>query len=402
MKEEQTDMKNKFWTARYAAINIFYFAGYCAIHAYASVFLLSKGFSNSTIGIILAIANITSVLIQPVIAGIIDKAGKVTNRNTIMGTLVIMALMALMMAFVNTSVIIFLSFAMCYMLQMMVQPIIIALNFEYQKKGCVINFGLARGLGSCGFAAISPVIGTWVAAKGEHVIPWVFIATLAVCFIFTATFVKDSSDVSEEQNDSETEETANNNLIDFVKTYPKFIVYVISIACFFFGHNSINDYLIQIIRPLGANEATMGYMVSMAAFLELPTMAVFVYLARKIDCGILLKFSGIMFLVKISIMLLATNIPVAFISMACQMFAYALYIPANAYYATKIMKKNDQVKGQAISSAAITLGGTFSGLVCGRVLDVAGPHTMLLVATIVSVVGVVLVLLSVEKVGKEI
>ena len=43
-----------------------------------------------------------------------------------------------------------------------------------------------------------------------------------------------------------------------------------------------------------------------------------------------------MFLVKISIMLLATNIPVAFISMACQMFAYALYIPANAYYATKM------------------------------------------------------------------
>ena len=396
------NIKNRFWTARYAAINIFFFAGYSAIHAYASVFLLSKGFSNSTIGIILALANITSVLVQPVVAAFIDKGGRVTNRNTIITTILLMAAMALLMAFVNVMAVVFLAFAMCYMLQMMIQPIIVALDFEYEKRGCRINFGLARGLGSCGFAAISPIIGVWVTNIGPHIIPYVFIGTLLVCLFFTATFVTDNSDTTVTKDSDEAEAAANNNLIDFVKTYPKFIVYVIAIACFFFGHNTINDYLIQIIRPLGANETTMGYMVSMAAFLELPTMAVFVYLAKKIDCGILLKFAGVMFFVKIGIMLLATNIPMAFISMACQMFAYALYIPANAYYATKVMMKNDQVKGQAVSSAAITLGGTFSGLICGRILDSSGAHTMLLVATIVSAVGVALILFSVEKVGRKV
>ena len=50
----------KFWTLRYIIINATYFAVYSGIHAYASVFLLEKGFSNTLIGITLALANISA------------------------------------------------------------------------------------------------------------------------------------------------------------------------------------------------------------------------------------------------------------------------------------------------------------------------------------------------------
>ena len=51
----------KFWTLRYIIINATYFAVYSGIHAYASVFLLEKGFSNTLIGITLALANILAI-----------------------------------------------------------------------------------------------------------------------------------------------------------------------------------------------------------------------------------------------------------------------------------------------------------------------------------------------------
>ena len=54
----------KYWTLRYIIINATYFAVYSGIHAYASVFLLEKGFSNTLIGITLALANILSVILQ--------------------------------------------------------------------------------------------------------------------------------------------------------------------------------------------------------------------------------------------------------------------------------------------------------------------------------------------------
>ena len=53
------------WTLRYSLINITYFAAFCTIHAYAAVYLLANGFSNTQVGILLAVANIVSAVFQP-------------------------------------------------------------------------------------------------------------------------------------------------------------------------------------------------------------------------------------------------------------------------------------------------------------------------------------------------
>ena len=72
------------WTIRYTLINATYFSAFCTIHACAAVFLLGNGFSNTEVGVLLALANIVSAIAQPVIAGIIDKQGALTNRRFIL------------------------------------------------------------------------------------------------------------------------------------------------------------------------------------------------------------------------------------------------------------------------------------------------------------------------------
>ena len=53
--------RNKFlWTFRYSLINVTYFAAFCTVHAYAAVYLLANGFTNTQVGILLALANIIS------------------------------------------------------------------------------------------------------------------------------------------------------------------------------------------------------------------------------------------------------------------------------------------------------------------------------------------------------
>ena len=94
--------KNQFWTVRYALINATYFAAFCGVHAYASVFLLHHGFTNTQIGILLAVANVLSVLIQPVIAGVIDKKGKLTNRNVSIFSTVSMMILSVLLFVIRT------------------------------------------------------------------------------------------------------------------------------------------------------------------------------------------------------------------------------------------------------------------------------------------------------------
>ena len=89
-------------------------------------------------------------------------------------------------------------------------------------------------------------------------------------------------------------------------------------------------------------------------------------------------------------MLIARNMAVVYISQAMQMFAYAVFIPVSAYFVNQTMARFDQVKGQAYINCSITLGGVFSSLVCGRLLDIKGPDFMLIVSLIVTAAGLVI------------
>lgn len=390
--------KKQFWTLRYIIINATYFAVYSGIHAYSSVFLLEKGFSNTLIGITLALANILSVIFQPLVAGLIDKQGKLTNRNVSMASTALILIGSILLLIIKNGIVaIFIIFALIYMVQMVYQPIITAMYFEYEAAGCHIYYGLARGLGSAGFAVTSVFTGMAIGKFGVSILMILDIIFLTIALIVLFFFKKPAVKASEPAKD----EVAHNNLFSFIKTYPGFMLFVLGAVCFFFAHNAINDYMIQIITPLGGTEAQMGTAVFIAAILELPTMALIDKVMKKISCRNLLLIAGTAFLIKTLLMLIAPNMAVVYISQAMQMFAYAVFIPVSAYFVNQTMKRLDQVKGQAYVNVSITLGGVFSSLVCGRLLDIKGPNFMLTVSLVVTTIGLAIAFIALKVLGKN-
>ena len=84
-----------------------------------------------------------------------------------------------------------------------------------------------------------------------------------------------------------------------------------------------------------------------------------------------------------------------------QMFAYAIFIPAGAYFVNQTMAQNDQVKGQAYINCSITLGGVFSGFFLGGLIDLSGPRFMLGVSTAITAVGLVIAFLALYVLFKK-
>ena len=154
-------------------------------------------------------------------------------------------------------------------------------------------------------------------------------------------------------------EAPNSSFPAFIKAYPAFSLFLVGVICFFFAHNMINDFMIQIIRNLGGAEKELGYANFLQAILELPVMAMIGLILKKLSSKKLLLISGVAFLVKIMILIFATNMGHMYLSQSCQLFAYAVFIPAAAYYVSKTMADHDQVKGQAFVTSAITIGGVF-------------------------------------------
>ena len=94
-------MKNKNWSLRYTLINVFYFVAFATVHGFATIFLLSRGFSNTEVGIALAVSNILSVIGQPFFAGIVDKSENITNRRVLMASAAIMLIGAFALSFLQ-------------------------------------------------------------------------------------------------------------------------------------------------------------------------------------------------------------------------------------------------------------------------------------------------------------
>ena len=422
MPDKSPAAKKQFWTLRYTLLNVAYFAAFCTIHAYAAVYLLSHGFTNTQVGILLAAANVLSAICQPWIAGIIDKPGPLDNRRFILISVLMILAGCLILSIVqNVKVIIFIIYVLIYMIQFAYQPVMTALCFEYQKAGCNIYYGLARGLGSAGFAVTSAFVGRAVENRGTGLLMILSVIFMAVSAVLIYTFKKPvdaaKNSPSEDEgkayanNTPEADEIAedaaagnqdyvnhsaiaHNSIISFGQTYPAFMLFLVGVICFYFAHNMINDFMIQIIRSLGGGETELGYANFLQAILELPVMALIGFVLKKISSDKLLLISGVAFFIKILILVFATGLPGMFISQSFQLFAYAVFIPAAAYYVSNTMEELDQVKGQAYVTSAITIGGVFSNLLSGVILDHLGIRAMLMTGTIVCAAGVIIAFIA--------
>ena len=90
-----------------------------------------------------------------------------------------------------------------------------------------------------------------------------------------------------------------------------------------------------------------------------------------------------------------------YLSQCFQLFAYAVFIPAAAYFVNGLMDELDQVKGQAFVTSAITIGGVFSNLASGRILDRLGVKPMLITGSVICAIGVIIAFTALRPDSKK-
>ena len=188
------------------------------------------------------------------------------------------------------------------------------------------------------------------------------------------------------KEDTKQEETEQLSFGKFCMKYKKFILFLVGFVLVYFAHTIINNFFIQIITNIGGTSADMGNAVFVAAMLELPTMAFFTKMSEKINCGTLIKFSILMFVVKHALTYFATNMIMIYLAQVCQMFVNEKIAVA------------DRVKGQSLVTTSMTLSGVFANFAGGIMLDALGVGHVLLAGVILSIVGAVIVILTTEKV----
>ena len=388
---------------KYALTQILYFGAFCALMGYASVFLLDKGFSNSVIGVALAMVSIMSVFTQPALAAFADKNPQIELRQIVEIIMVVVLALSVLICFLGSASLfllcVFVSISTC---MTTIQPLFNSMAFAFEKYGIEINYGLARGLGSAAYAFVSLILGYLVVAFDTMIIPIIYILFNVLLIVVVHLFVLPKEVKQNEKVEVHNETTQKQlSFIEFCKQYRQFMIFVLGTVAVFFTHTIINNFFIQILKPIGGNASDMGTAVFLAAIVELPAMGLFNKIREKISCSQLLKISVILFAVKHLLTLIAPNMIMIDIAQLLQVGAYAIFIPASVYYVNQIISQNDRVKGQSMVTMAMTASGILANFLGGILLDAVGVNKVLMIGVVISIIGAVVVSLSIEKTMKE-
>lgn len=408
----------------YGGIHATYWMFYGVATSFSSAFLLPRGYSNAEIGVILAAGSVIAVFLQPIMADIADRSRKISLIGIIqLCTVLLILLEGTLFILGHKSLALYVVFTMIAAWMTALQPLINSMSFKLAECGVHINFGISRSMGSLAYALLCAFLGTLVENLGEGVLPvtgeMVLAALLIALIIVKRNFDgamrgKERPALSENsafsgdpaaRACSEVLFTGDDepeiNLWRFVCDNKLFLIMNLGVVGIYFSNAVLNGFMLQIVNDVGGGSTEMGRVLSLMAFLEIPALFFFERIKMWIPCRTILKASAVCFALKVGLIYLAKSMWLIYIAHLFQTFGFGLFLPAMVAYIDETMRKGEAVKGQAFFTAMTTVAAMISSVLGGIMLDVRDAHFMLLVSTLVTAAGALVIIIVVGKIKKR-
>lgn len=391
---------------KYAVSQFFYFSMFASMIAFASVYLLHKGFDNSTIGMALSIMSLLTIGIQTLLANYIDKNKEVRLQDVISFLALGIIIGSLVLYFMPIEFAVLALVILLFAIAQSLQTFVNSLAFIYEKLGIHLNYGVARGMGSFAYAIMTMVLGQIVKVTTPDILPlfYSFFALLLLFSVRAYSLPKTYPVIVEDEEVTESlaEKVAvEQSVFSFFFKYSRLVGLMGGVVFLFFAHTIINNFFIQVITPIGGDSGVMGTAVFIAAIVELPAMMNFEQLSKKISIVRLLKLSAAFFLAKHMLTYLAPNMFIIYLAQFLQIGAYSVIYPALVEYINLIVDLEDLVKGQSLLTTAIALSSVFASFLGGILLDTVGVSQTLFIGVITTIVGLLVVFVTVENPHKH-
>ena len=402
----------KRFNLQYAGIHGTYWLYYGVICSFASVFLLDRGYSNTEIGIILAVGNIFAVLLQPIMGDLADRSRRISFFGFMeIMTALLMVLTVFLLVLQKKSGLLMFVYVMAFGWMNIVQPFCNAMNRKLSETGVYINFGACRAIGSLTYSIMCFFLGSLVERFGVNVLPVtgevVLILFMTAIVIVAKSFRRAMAEKSDGAKSAASGSSAANaasgdeeeiNLPMFVKRNKMFLVLCLGVLGLYYTNSVLNTYMAQIAESVGGDNGDIGRIFSILALMEIPTMMFFDRINKRFRTRTLMKFSAVAFVFWILICFLAENVMTLILAQFIQPFSFALFLPSIVRFIDDIMSKGEAVKGQTMFTTTTTMAAVFASLIGGVILDAAGPKMLTLTAACVTAIGAAVVVFSADRV----
>lgn len=375
----------------YITLQIALWGIYGVLYSYANRYLLSQGLSSTLAGVLLAVSTAVAFVLQPLLTSVIDKK-KIALKGVLLMLAGLMLICSATLPFIKSPWLVAAVYAVAYVGVAVYPAFINSMGMVAIKSGYSVNFGLARGVGALAFGVTAWGTNKLIEAFGEVAVPFFAVLFCLMGIVATVTFPKGAEAITKKEDASK--------ITDFFKRNKKFTAFLFAVSILMIGHNILGNCMYQIAVFKGDGNA-QGMVLMISTIIEIPTIVFFTKLLKIASGSTYMRISGVFFVLRILFTLILPGVWGLYVAQVCQIAGYALYTVCSVYYAGEVISNKDTVKGQAYVSAANTIGCLVAHLAGGAMIDSFGIENMLIITTVISAIGMVMLFFTTENAKKD-
>ena len=381
-------------TVPYAFIQAAFWMNFCTAVSFASVYLLGLSYSNSQLGLILALGNLLGAVLGPELSAVVDRSEKISASLLIPPVLFLQAAFLLLLIFhpakgFLTSV----AYTLYIAFTLTVNSLNLKLYSDAVYHGLSINYGFARGIGSAAYVLLSIFLGILIERISIRLVP---ISGLLMCALQFAAFCLIRQKLPVSAPSADVSHRAS-SIFDFFRSNRRFSILLLGIALLFSSHNIIVTFLINITNNVGGDTGTMGLINGFMAAVEIPVMLFYQSLFGRFRPGRLMRVAFVFFILKAAAIAMAGSIPTLMAAFLLQAPSFALYTAAIVPYVNEVIPYEDSAKAQSLAYTMTSIGSVLASLIGGFLYDRTTVTNTLWISFGICFVAAVIAFLGVEK-----
>lgn len=368
--------------------------GFGALMSFGAVLMLSRGLSNSALGVVTCIAQLLPMVLQPAVTSFAAaRRGMTTRKMLMLLTLPILVMAVVMLLAPQSLGVIIAGYMLIFLMVNLITPYHNVLMVDFLTRGVEVNYGLGRGVGSGTFALATLVLGFVLEGRDSVLIVPVIGGAMLLQLLCVAAFryPLPAVETVEEQREAV-------GRMAILRSRRDFVLLLGAVALLLGVHNVTNVYMVHVIDRVGGAESLMGIILGVSAVTELISMPLFPKLQRKFGITALLRFAAAFFVVRLVLLLLAPSGGFLYLAAVAQFASSGILLPAIVYYVAETLTPEQQTNGQGmIHLAGYCLGPALITLGVGAVVDGSGIQAALGVMIALAAVGTVLMAAATRK-----
>lgn len=373
----------------YNLIQVLYWTVYGFMLGFSSVYLLEQGFTNAQIGMVLGCAYLFSTLMQPAIASAFERTGVNLMHGVVYLYIALMAVAVCMFFLPLPKFLLAAGLVICLGLESAIQPSINTMLQMYEAAGFPVRFGTARGFGSFVYALVVAIMGRVLESISPIYLPLFYLGgSVVLCAYLLLVKIPEGEISARPKASKETSAMA-------LCSQPWFLLLMGATAFLALNALLVGSYMIQIMYEIGGGSTEQGIAVAIAAAMEFPAMLVYASIAKKYTDRRMMVLCGWVWAFKCGLIAIAQSPYFIFAAQILQFAGYGFFVPANVRYIRELLPESAFLKAQSLTGSAFTAGTLIAVVGGGALLDAVGVRNTLYIGECFSLLGAVMLTLSV-------